>query len=78
MEPGGKSSFQTVKLQRPGRTTVSGHSARDVAAMVASNPILIVATLGTSICALLNSPYLRTTTHSEGHLPEAHCVTAVD
>ena len=32
-EPGGKGSFQAVKLQRPARTTVCRHSARDMAAM---------------------------------------------
>jgi hypothetical protein len=33
MEPGGKGSFQAVKLQRPARTTVCSHSTRDMAAM---------------------------------------------
>jgi hypothetical protein len=33
MEPGGKGSFQAVKLQRPARTTVCSHSIRDMAAM---------------------------------------------
>jgi hypothetical protein len=33
MEPGGKGSFQAVKLQRPARTTVRSHSMRDMAAM---------------------------------------------
>ena len=33
MEPGGKGSFQSVKLQRPDRATVCSHSARDMAAM---------------------------------------------
>src|SRR3984893_2831382 len=32
-EPGGKGSFQAVKLQRPARTTVCSHSTRDIAAM---------------------------------------------
>jgi hypothetical protein len=32
-EPGGKGSFQAVKLQRPARTTVCSHSTRDMAAM---------------------------------------------
>jgi hypothetical protein len=32
MEPGGKGSFQAVKLQRPARTTVCSHSTRDMAA----------------------------------------------
>ena len=32
-EPGGKGSFQTVKLQRPARTTVCSHSTRDIAAI---------------------------------------------
>ena len=31
--PGGKGSFQAVKLQRPARTTVCSHSTRDMAAM---------------------------------------------
>ena len=33
MEPGGKGSFQAVKLQRPARTTVCSHSTRDMAAI---------------------------------------------
>jgi hypothetical protein len=33
MEPGGKDSFQAVKLQRPARATVCSHSKRDMAAM---------------------------------------------
>jgi hypothetical protein len=33
MEPGGKGSFQAVKLQRPARATVCSHSTKDVAAM---------------------------------------------
>jgi len=33
MEAGGKGSFQAVKLQRPARTTVCSHSARDMAAV---------------------------------------------
>ena len=33
MEPGGKGSFQAVKLQRPARTIVCSHSTRDMAAM---------------------------------------------
>jgi len=33
MEPGGKGSFQAVKLQRPARTTVCSHSAKDMAAV---------------------------------------------
>jgi hypothetical protein len=33
MEPGGKGSFQAVKLQRPARTTVCSHSIRDMAAI---------------------------------------------
>jgi len=32
MKPGGKGSFQSVKLRRPGRTAVCSHSARDMAA----------------------------------------------
>jgi hypothetical protein len=32
-EPGGKGSFQAVKLQRPVRTTVCSHSTRDMAAV---------------------------------------------
>ena len=32
-EVGGKGSFQAVKLQRPARTTVCSHSARDMAAV---------------------------------------------
>jgi hypothetical protein len=32
-EPGGKGSFQAVKLQRPARTAVCSHSTRDMAAM---------------------------------------------
>jgi len=32
IEPGGKGSFQAVKLQRPARTTVCSHSTRDMAA----------------------------------------------
>jgi hypothetical protein len=32
-EPGGKGSFQAVKLQRPARTTVCSHSTRDMAAI---------------------------------------------
>ena len=30
MEPGGKDSFQAVKLQRPARTTVCSHSTSDL------------------------------------------------
>jgi hypothetical protein len=33
MEPGGKGSFQAVKLQRPARTTVCSHSSRDMTAI---------------------------------------------
>jgi hypothetical protein len=33
MEPGGKGSFQAVKLQRPARTIVCSHSTRDMAAI---------------------------------------------
>jgi hypothetical protein len=33
MEPGGKDSFQAVKLQRPARTTVCSHSAKDIVAV---------------------------------------------
>jgi hypothetical protein len=33
MQPGGKGSFQAVKLQRPARATVCSHSTRDMAAM---------------------------------------------
>jgi hypothetical protein len=33
MEPGGKGSFQAVKLQRPARTTVCSHSTRDITAI---------------------------------------------
>jgi hypothetical protein len=33
MGPGGKGSFEAVKLQRPARTTVCGHSAKDMAAV---------------------------------------------
>jgi len=33
MEPGGQSSFQAVKLQRPARAIVCSHSTRDMAAM---------------------------------------------
>jgi hypothetical protein len=32
-EPGGKGSFQAVKLQRPARTTVCSHSTRDIGAI---------------------------------------------
>jgi hypothetical protein len=32
-EPGGKGSFQAVKLQRPARTTVCSHSTGDIAAI---------------------------------------------
>jgi hypothetical protein len=42
MEPGAKGSFQSVKLQRPGRTTVCSHSARDMATKVALSPIIII------------------------------------
>jgi hypothetical protein len=34
LEPGGKGSFQAVKLQRPARATVCSHSTRDIAATV--------------------------------------------
>jgi|GEM_PF-1924648 len=64
MEPGGKGSFQTVKLQRPDRTTVCSHSARDMAATVASNPIIIMAVPGASACALVTRHYERTKTNS--------------
>jgi hypothetical protein len=33
MEPGGKGSFQAVKLQRPSRTTVCSHSTKDMTAI---------------------------------------------
>jgi hypothetical protein len=33
MKPGGKGSFQAVKLQKPTRTTVCSHSQRDMAAI---------------------------------------------
>jgi hypothetical protein len=33
MEPGGKGSFQAVKLQRPARTTVCSHSTMDMTAI---------------------------------------------
>ena len=62
MEPGGKGSFQTVKLQRPGRATVCSHSPKGQAAMVALNPIIIIEVLGTNTCALVNSQNRRTKT----------------
>ena len=61
MEPGGQGSFQSV--QSPDRTTVCSHSARDVAAMVLSNPILMIAALKTSTCALVNRQNGRTKTN---------------
>lgn len=63
MEPGGKGSFQSVKPQRPDRTTVCSRSARDMAARVASIPIIIIRALKTSACALVNSQNGRTQTH---------------
>jgi|HubBroStandDraft_1064217.scaffolds.fasta_scaffold32510_4 hypothetical protein len=67
MEPSGKGSFQSVKLQRPGRTTVCSHSPRDIAAMVALNPILIIAVRRLSTCTLVNSPDGRTKWGARNH-----------
>lgn len=64
MKPGGKGSFQSVNLQRPGRTGVCSHSAKDMAARVALIPILIIAVLRPSACALVNSRNGRTKTNA--------------
>ena len=55
MEPGGKGSFQAVKLQSSARATVCSHSARDMAAMVLLYPFIIIAVRRTSICTFVNS-----------------------
>ena len=55
IEPGGKGSFQAVKLQRPARTTVCSHSTRDMAAMRSINLSAIITILKTSVCPVVNS-----------------------
>jgi hypothetical protein len=60
MEPGGERSFQSVKLQWPGRAAVCSYSPRDMAALVALNPIITITVLETSTCAIVNSQNQRT------------------
>jgi len=55
VEPGGKGSFQAVKLQRSARATVCSHSTRDMAAMIPLDPFIIIAIRKNSICAFVNS-----------------------
>jgi hypothetical protein len=60
MDPDGDGNFQPDKLQRSSRATVSCYSPRDMAAMVALNPIMTIAVPGTSTCAFVNSLNRRT------------------
>ena len=56
MEAGGKGSFQAVKLQRPDRTTVCSHSARDMGPpFTPSNHNFIIRIFTTNGCSVVNS-----------------------
>jgi hypothetical protein len=55
MGPGGKGSFQAVKLQRPARATVCSHSQGTWPPCIPPNQRLIMRMFSTSVCAVVNN-----------------------